>query len=402
MRTVPMTRLSDVTSVITKGTTPTSIGYQFTNKGIGFLRVQNIENGGISLDADLLYIDKETDGALARSRILPNDVLLSIAGTIGRAAVVPENAPQLNCNQALAIIRPTQSVDPHFLRFWLESEQARDQIVGATVTGTISNLSLGQISNLQFPLFPLMTQKMIVDRLKAVEKISQLRKAAISDLSAYTNALFIEMFGEPSLNPLKLPILRLDQVTEIGSGITKGKKYGDKKLTEVPYIRVANVQAGYLDLKEIKTIEVAEGEIERYLLKPGDVLMTEGGDWDKLGRGAVWDGSISPCIHQNHIFRVRPDNNKILPFYLDALLQTSYAKTFFQRASKQTTNLATINKTQLSAFPIPLPPTDVQSKFCDAKNAVAKLVTKMEASATEIDSLMQSVLAESFSEVKNV
>lgn len=109
------------------------------------------------------------------------------------------------------------------------------------------------------------------------------------------------MFGDLSENPLNFPTLSLNQVAEIGSGITKGKKYGSTKLTEVAYIRVANVQAGYLDLEEIKTIAVAEGEIERYLLGKGDVLMTEGGDWDKLGRGAVWDGSISPCIHQNHV-----------------------------------------------------------------------------------------------------
>ncbi len=99
----------------------------------------------------------------------------------------------------------------------------------------------------------------------------------------------------------------------------------------VPYLRVANVQAGHLDLSEIKKIEVLESEVDKYRLLPGDILMTEGGDRDKLGRGTVWGGQISPCIHQNHVFRVRPTADRLLPEFLNYYMQTPPARGYFLR-----------------------------------------------------------------------
>lgn len=92
--------------------------------------------------------------------------------------------------------------------------------------------------------------------------------------------------------------------------ITLGKKYSkDIKLIEIPYLRVANVQDGYVDTNDIAVLRVSKDEIEKYSLSAGEVLMTEGGDRDKLGRGCVWDGRIAPCLHQNHIFAVKVKEN---------------------------------------------------------------------------------------------
>jgi len=115
------------------------------------------------------------------------------------------------------------------------------------------------------------------------------------------------------------------------------------------------VQDGYLNLTEMKTVRVLKDEAHRFLLQPGDVLMTEGGDFDKLGRGTVWTGQISPCLHQNHIFRVRTNSHYLYPEYLALVSRSSYGKHFFLLSSKQSTNLASINSTQLKAFPIPCP-----------------------------------------------
>ena len=98
----------------------------------------------------------------------------------------------------------------------------------------------------------------------------------------------------------------VDQVGKVGSGITKGGKKRDAIRRPVPYLRVANVQKGHLDLRVIKTILASDAEVRRYSLKSGDVLFNEGGDRDKLGRGCVWYGDLAECLHQNHVFRVRP------------------------------------------------------------------------------------------------
>ena len=150
---------------------------------------------------------------------------------------------------------------------------------------------------------------------------------------------------------------RLKFIGQVRSGVAKGKKYDGQTTVEMPYLRVANVQDGYLDLDEISMIEVSTGEVARYTLVLGDVLMNEGGDYDKLGRGAVWAGQIKNCLHQNHVFAVRLDDVS-LSSWLSAITQTAYAKFYFMNNSKQSTNLASINQGNVKEFPVVIPPTD--------------------------------------------
>ena len=132
-------------------------------------------------------------------------------------------------------------------------------------------------------------------------------------------------------------------------------------MVERPYLRVANVQAGRLDLAKVTTIRVPREEAARSTLQPGDVLMTEGGDIDKLGRGCVWHGEIPECLHQNHVFAVRPRPGDLLPGYLVAVMGSPHGRTYFQVTAKQTTNLAATNSTTLGNLPLPLPSIDEQA-----------------------------------------
>jgi type I restriction enzyme, S subunit len=122
----------------------------------------------------------------------------------------------------------------------------------------------------------------------------------------------------------------LGEIADIGSGVTLGRKLPSNGTLELPYLRVFNVQDGFLDLSEVKHIRVLSHEVDRYLLRSGDLLMTEGGDFDKLGRGTVWRGQIDPCLHQNHIFRVRPKQDLVLPDFLAAVSASEYGKRYFQ------------------------------------------------------------------------
>lgn len=117
-------------------------------------------------------------------------------------------------------------------------------------------------------------------------------------------------------------------------------------------------------MAEVKTIRISKDNVERYLLRDGDVLLTEGGDYDKLARGCVWRNEISNCLHQNHIFAVRPDQARLLPDFLALLCRSRYKKNYFLGCAKQTTNLASINSTQLKRFPIALPPMELQARIC--------------------------------------
>lgn len=158
--------------------------------------------------------------------------------------------------------------------------------------------------------------------------------------------------------PAHWEVTRLKFVARVQTGIALGKDYGGQATSEFPYLRVANVQDGFIDLSEVKTIIVPEREAVSAMLRAGDVLMNEGGDADKLGRGAIWDGSISPCLHQNHVFVLRP--MEVSPQWLSTWTGADFAKAYFETRAKQATNLASISSTNLLELPIAVPPSEEQ------------------------------------------
>lgn len=171
------------------------------------------------------------------------------------------------------------------------------------------------------------------------------------------------------MNKTKIPShwrrCKLHTVAQIQTGLSKSSNRKIGQPVRLPYLRVANVQDGYLDLSEIEEMEVSQDRVERYLLKHGDILLTEGGDEDKLGRGTIWEDQIAPCIHQNHIFVVRVDRNVLDPYFFDYLTSSPYGKSYFLKSAKRTTNLASINKSQLSQFPVLLPPLPEQRRIAE-------------------------------------
>lgn len=187
----------------------------------------------------------------------------------------------------------------------------------------------------------------------------------------------------------------LKSVAEVRSGVAKGKA-GLKDPIICPYLRVANVQDGYINLDEVKEIEIERHQLDRYSLQSGDVLMNEGGDFDKLGRGDVWLGQINPCLHQNHVFAVRPSQETLDSFFLAALAASSYGKTYFLSCAKRSTNLASINSTQIKEFPVLLPPLPEQKRIAQILSTWDKAITTTEQLLTNSQqqkkALMQQLL----------
>lgn len=202
------------------------------------------------------------------------------------------------------------------------------------------------------------------------------------------------------MNKVLLPedwhVSPLDKVAAVQTGIAKGKTVNGSGVT-LPYLRVANVQDGHVDLSVIKKITVEQSDVLRYSLRDGDVLFTEGGDFDKLGRGTVWHSEISPCLHQNHIFAVRPAAAVLLPEFLAFQAASRYGRRYFQESSKQSTNLASINSTQLKNFPVLVAPIEEQQKIVAVlqawDDAIDKLDALYEAKSNRLDGVAQRLFA---------
>lgn len=191
------------------------------------------------------------------------------------------------------------------------------------------------------------------------------------------------------------PLKHLHEVAEIRTGVALGNN-NHRDPVELPYLRVANVQDGFLDLREIKRVRISREKVERFKLQSGDVLVTEGGDFDKLGRGYVWDGAIDPCLHQNHIFAIRLQKDVVDPHFLAILMGSSYGRLYFLGCAKKSTNLASINSSELKRMLIPVPGIEEQREICGRiriwETAERDLERLIEAKVTLRTGLMQKLL----------
>lgn len=198
--------------------------------------------------------------------------------------------------------------------------------------------------------------------------------------------------------PAGWALKRLKHIGQVRSGLAKGKKHDTGTDTvELPYMRVANVQDGHIDLTDVAVLEVAVDDIDRYSLAVGDVLMNEGGDYDKLGRGAVWEGQIAQCLHQNHVFAVRLDDVSWAP-WVSALTRTAYAKFYFMNNSKQSTNLASISQSNVKEWPVILPPLEVRDQLLEQLTSELKraddLVAHVELELATLKELRSSTITD--------
>jgi type I restriction enzyme, S subunit len=191
----------------------------------------------------------------------------------------------------------------------------------------------------------------------------------------------------------------LADLAQISGGITKDSKKQDAGFSELPYLRVANVQRGFLDLSEMKTIRVPPERVEELLLTPGDILFTEGGDLDKLGRGCVWEGQIERCVFQNHVFRARLKDERFSPRFFSHF-SNSRGYQYFLAFGKQTTNLASINKSVLSSLPVPVPSIDEQNEIVRRVDELLALANNLERryrdAVVRVETLSASILAKAF------
>ncbi|MGD1016595.1 MAG: restriction endonuclease subunit S [Roseiarcus sp.] len=418
----------------------------------------NFEAGGVPwiTPADLSGHTGSTIRAGARSlsqvgfrrtsaQLLPaGSVLISSRAPVGYCAVA--EVP-ICTNQGFKSLRLKAPIDPFFLRYFVLF--ARRRLYDAASGTTFKELSGRAMEQIVFPLAPLPEQRRIAARIdalfaevaegeaalaaarKGLETFRRaLLKAAVSGeltkdwreanptsetgagifarvakarakmgnnrRSGETNQLHVDAL--PAL-PHSWAWATLGQVGEIVGGVTVDNKRKPDDPIRVPYLRVANVQRGHIDLSEVKSIVVEKSAAERLRLAAGDLLLNEGGDRDKIGRGWVWAGEIDDMIHQNHVFRVRVVQGLVNP-HLVSHYANEMGRRFFIDEGKQTTNLASISLSKISTLPVPIPPpseaAEIVRRVADALAAVADAQSLLDAEAADAARLRQSILKAAF------
>ena len=332
------------------------------------------------ITADLPFMSATaTPDEIERFRLELGDVLITkdseAWNDIGVPALVEHSARNLVCGYHLALLRPIDGrLNSAYLYRSLQSAGIAYQFHVAAGGVTRYGLTHDDIKSVILLLPPSDEQAAIVRYLnhaddlisryicakeRLIVLLEEQRQAVVDQVITRGLNSSVEMV-QSGVNPLdQVPKhwrkRRLKEVASIQQGITIGPHRNEPGLLRRPYLRVANVQAGHLDLGQVITTGVSPAEISRSTLRVGDVLMTEGGDIDKLGRGCIWQGEIPDCMHQNHVFAVRPDASLLNPAFLVTLMGSSRGRDYFYVTAKQTTNLAATNRNTLGNFPIHLP-----------------------------------------------
>lgn len=176
----PMVKLQDISYKITKGTTPTTSGFNFEETGINFIKIESIDESGVFIKEKFAHISKECNDSLKRSQLNTGDVLFSIAGALGRVALVDNSVIPANTNQAIAIISPKEELNSQYLEYVLKSDLIQNQINGLKVGVAQSNLSLAQVSNFNIPLPSIEIQEKVVSKLSDYQNIINGAKQVIA------------------------------------------------------------------------------------------------------------------------------------------------------------------------------------------------------------------------------
>lgn len=411
-------RLREITAKIGAGSTPLGGKKAYVAQGIKFLRSQNVWNQGLRLE-DVALISEKTHQKMSGTHIAPGDLLFNITGaSIGRCAIVPDDFDAGNVSQHVTIVRPSLPDVRNYLHIALTSELVQRMVMSEQVGVSREGLSIAKLSQFQIPLPPLAEQHRIVakvdelmalcDKLEAEQQDAeaahaQLVQALLDSLiqSADANEFHVnwQLLAEhfhtlfttnASVDALKQAVmqlavtgkvvpqecseqlveglpagwqrLRIEEFCNVQGGIQK-TPLRQPVMQHFPYLRVANVQRGRIDVAELARYELTVDELERWRLLAGDLLIVEGnGSETEIGRCAIWHGEVPDCVYQNHLMRVRPAEAEQVR-YLAMYLNSPVGMTEMRRLAITTSGLFNLSVGKIRSIPVDLPPLEEQHRI---------------------------------------
>ncbi len=378
-----MVYLSDYAELVTKGTTPTSIGGNFTESGINFIKVESISESGNFIKNKFQFIDQDThQNLLKRSQIKDNDILFSIAGTIGRTAIATPDILPCNTNQALAIIRPDLSrVDPYFLLYCLKDKKRLNRAKSNVVQSVQSNLSLTEIKKIEIPEYPKEYQikisealKIFDDKIELNQKMNQsleeIAKTLFKSwfinfdpvkakaegrptgLSKEISDLFPDSFEDSELGeiPKGWEVKALDEIAEFLNGLALQKYPEDEECPRYPVLKIAQLREGSTKSQDVFSSNIPD----EFIIRNGDYIFS----WSGSLLAKFWLGDDA-ALNQ-HLFKVTSEN---YPKWFFAGWVEKHLDMFSSIASSKATTMGHIKRGDLKDAKTVVPPIEVISSF---------------------------------------
>ena len=382
-----MARLGDIGKIITGNTPKTSESDNYSSNDIAFIKPSDIPENEIAVLSDAEFYISES--AREKARILPSgSILITCIGIIGKVAIT-----DIECafNQQInAIIPYMDKCNPQYVAYSIQYLKPQLQTIANAAVVPILNKS--QFSDIEIPLPPLGEQCRIAAVLDKVSGLIAKRRAQLAKLDELVKARFVEMFGDPVSNPKgwNNGTIR-DVVSEVKYGTSRPAVDGGT----YKYLRMGNISFdGHLDLSDLKYIDIPDSELEKCMVRKGDVLFNRTNSKELVGKTCVFDLD-EPMVIAGYIIRVRV-NKKVLPIYLSAVLNSQYGKQILADMCKAIVGQANINAQELQDIAILIPPIELQEKFSNSVETVKKSKLTIQQSLDKLEVLKKALMQQYF------
>ncbi|MBE2229930.1 MAG: restriction endonuclease subunit S [Chitinophagaceae bacterium] len=358
MKNWPKFKLGELCKMNSGGTPRRGVdGYY--NGDIPWAKISDIEN---ACKGEVLKTEENITKEGLKSignKIFPiGTLLLAMYGSVGKTAFA---GVELSTNQAILGIKviDTSVLNPRYLKYWIDS--IKDKLVYRAVGGTLQNISLGIVKELEIPLPPLPIQQQIADTLDKADALRRKDQELLDKYEELAQAVFYEMFGDISINSKNWNIV---QIRSIAQEVKYGTSSPAADSGNYPYLRMNNISyTGELLLDDLKYISASEKEYEKYGTRYGDLLFNRTNSKDLVGKTTIVDIE-NPMIIAGYLIRVRL-NDQANPWYVSTFMNSTHMKKVLRNKCKSIIGMANINAQELQDFDIPLPPKELQDLFAD-------------------------------------
>ena len=384
-----MARLGDICIQITDGSHNPPMGVEQSNYLM--LSSKNIDDDYITLNDPRYLSQEDFEAENRRTNIKPNDLLITIVGTIGRVAIVPNSLTEFCVQRSVAVLKPKpEIVYNRFLMHYLQSMRPylEQECRGVAQKG----IYLKQLSNLSIILPPLDEQRKIAAVLDKVSDLIAKRRQQLDKLDEMVKSRFIEMFGVYPANPMGWEIGTIrDIVTEVRYGSSRPAVDGGK----YPYLRMNNITyGGELDLSDTKRIDIPDNELDKCTVRRGDVLFNRTNSKELVGKTCVYDRD-EMMVLAGFVIRIRV-KDCILPEFLSAFLNTDFSKQMLLGMCKTAIGQANINAQELQNIGLYLPPVELQRRFIQFKKETDKSKLAIQKSLEKLEILKKALMQKYF------
>ena len=341
----------------------------YCDTGIRIIRIANVKDGYVS-DESPCYYPLEFEQKLGSAMLKENDLLMSLTGNVGRVALLAKNFLPAGLNQRVECIRPYDNDMTEYLFYYFRSKIFVDEVTSATTGCAQQNLSIKWLENHPIPIYCIKQRTDIVNELKKLDKVIDIKRQQLTSLNNLVKSRFIEMFGTFPNNEKSWETGTIrDIVTDVRYGTSR--KAAEGNTGKYRYLRMNNITYdGHLDLSNIKTIDIPENEVEKCSVKYGDILFNRTNSCELVGKTCVYNRT-EMMILAGFIIRVRV-NERIRPEFLAAFLNTDFSKQMLLGMCKKAIGQANINAQEMQNIGIYIPPIELQNEFVNFVKQIDK------------------------------